>query len=258
MKKRLAVFGLVLVAAIAMVIGSAGAGLPHPFNTIAMMYSSDGTGNPGTFTYATGSGGTAVAYVPSPAAMMYSTDGSGNPGTFAYCGSSCFGSGSAPSTSSWVSGPATASSGPGLNTTQLYDFTPTINISTTKIRYNVATADNTADLYDLGFYNSSGTLLCHIGATAGTTFSPSTGWKTITFTGACTLSLTAGQTYYFSQTGNATTAKISFIGGYPTCQGGGSPSSGNTTTGGALNSSVTPAACTWSSVNGFPAIALTN
>lgn len=96
MKAKILVPSLIAIAALVVVIGTTAAGLPHPFRSVAMMYSSDGSGAPNTFAYATGSGGTSVGFVPDPAAMMYSSDGSGNPGTFAYCGPSCFGGGSGP------------------------------------------------------------------------------------------------------------------------------------------------------------------
>jgi len=54
--------------------------------------------------------------------------------------------------------------------------------STTGIRYNInTTADNTSNTYDIAIYpgtaSSTVTRLLHIGPLAGTTFSPSIGWK---------------------------------------------------------------------------------
>jgi hypothetical protein len=57
-------------------------------------------------------------------------------------------------------------------------------LTTTQITYYIIGADNTANTYDIGLYNSSGTLLAHTGATAGTTFAPSAStFKTISWTG---------------------------------------------------------------------------
>jgi len=77
-----------------------------------------------------------------------------------------------------------------------YSFTTTSNkasiqgailncpLTTTQITYYVIGADNTANTYDIGLYNSSGTLLAHTGPTAGTTFAPSAStFKTISWTG---------------------------------------------------------------------------
>jgi hypothetical protein len=130
--------------------------------------------------------------------------------------------------------------------TNLFGFTPLGNFTTTQFGYKVAVADNTANLYDFGIYNSSGTLLCHIGATAGTTLAPSTGAKNIAWLASC--SLLAGNLYFFGITGNASTFKLSgTISVNPYCAA--NPSSGNTTTGGVLNSSITPPAGTIASCN---------
>ncbi|HEY7616860.1 MAG TPA: hypothetical protein VH744_08660, partial [Terriglobales bacterium] len=59
--------------------------------------------------------------------------------------------------------------------------------STTQVTYNVTTADNTSNTYDLCLYTGSaggtGTLAVHTGSTAGTTFAPSTGPRTLSWTG---------------------------------------------------------------------------
>jgi hypothetical protein len=56
-------------------------------------------------------------------------------------------------------------------------------LTTSQVTYDVTAADNTANTYDIGIYNTSGTLVAHIGATAGTTFSASAGFKTLSWTG---------------------------------------------------------------------------
>jgi hypothetical protein len=62
---------------------------------------------------------------------------------------------------------------------------------------DVTTADNTADTYNFGIYNSSGTLLCSTGALAGTSIFAATGFSaSIAFTSNCTLA--QGQVYFFA------------------------------------------------------------
>ena len=72
------------------------------------------------------------------------------------------------------------------NVAKLYGvvYSSATPLATTQVTYNVQTADNTANNYDIGLYSSSGALLAHIGSTAGTTFAPSTGWKTLSWTSA--------------------------------------------------------------------------
>ncbi|MFZ0805367.1 MAG: hypothetical protein WAN03_04260 [Candidatus Sulfotelmatobacter sp.] len=61
------------------------------------------------------------------------------------------------------------------NTAAVYGFIVPTTITTSKVVYRVgSTADNTANTYEIGIYNGSGTLVAHYEA-AGTTFSPATG-----------------------------------------------------------------------------------
>lgn len=168
----------------------------------------------------------------------------------------CGGGGAA--LSQWVS-PGIARDGSiavAANATTLYDFVLPGSLSATKISYSIQTADNTSDTYDLGVYSNSGALLCHTGATAGTTFAPSTGPHTLSFLSTC--NLTGGTRYYFAFTGSASTAVLYHGGNVMLASSGANPTSGNATTGGALNSSVTPAADAWADTNGFPEISLHN
>lgn len=137
------------------------------------------------------------------------------------------------------------------NLTFLFPFVPKGSFTTTQLEYNVQTADNTADLYDLGIYNSSGTLLGHTGATAGTTISPSTGNKTISWLSS--FSLTGGNLYFLAMTGNAVTFKLGGSGSFVSLYCGVQPSASSATTAGVLNSSVTIPAGTNSAVCNFPA-----
>jgi hypothetical protein len=75
-------------------------------------------------------------------------------------------------------------------------------LTTTQVTYFVGTADNTSNSYDIGLYDSTGAVKAHIGTTPGTTFAPSTGWKTLNWTSSATLP--PGK-YYVAFTTNCTT-----------------------------------------------------
>ncbi len=127
-----------------------------------------------------------------------------------------------------------------INTTKMWSISAPATVTSTKVQYYIQTADNTGNLYDLGLYDAGGTLICHTGATAGTSIAAATGIRGLAWT--CTNTIFAGARYYTAFTGNATTA---ILGGasnaaLPLC--GITPSSGSATSGGVLNSSVTPAA----------------
>lgn len=111
------------------------------------------------------------------------------------------------------------------------------NLLTTQITYDVTTADNTANTYDIGIMNSSGTVVAHIGSTAGTTFAPSTGWKTLSWTSSA--QMPPGK-YYVALTTNCTTACSVLEGGN---SGAGLTYAGNitesVTAGGTLPATIT-------------------
>ena len=79
---------------------------------------------------------------------------------------------------------------------------------------DVSTVDNTSDTYNFGIYSLSassgtvtGTLICSTGAIAGSTFANTTGLRTLTPTGSC--SLTKGNLYIFAAVAiTANTAKF--------------------------------------------------
>ena len=77
------------------------------------------------------------------------------------------------------------------NKAYLYGVVLTYPLSTTQVTYYVVTPDSSANTYDIGIYQgasgSSDTLLAHVGATAGTAFAGSTGWKTLTWSAPVTL-----------------------------------------------------------------------
>jgi hypothetical protein len=107
------------------------------------------------------------------------------------------------------------------------------------VTYYISTADNTTNSYDIGVLNSSGNVVAHIGATAGTTFAASTGWKTLNWTASATLQ--PGK-YYLAITSTCTTGCAQVYGGSSTgfnFMGGASGASVSVTAGGTLNNGIT-------------------
>lgn len=125
------------------------------------------------------------------------------------------------------------------NSTTFYAFNIPYSITFTNLRYRLTTADNTANNYDVGIYSISGTtatLVGHLGATAGTTFSPSTGVKAISFPST---TLTAG-TYLFAITTNCASSCAVMAGVAAGRFSVYTNATGSlTTSGGVLNSSIT-------------------
>ncbi|MGH9511919.1 MAG: hypothetical protein ACRD2U_07255 [Terriglobales bacterium] len=96
------------------------------------------------------------------------------------------------------------------NKAALWGIVLSCNLSTTQVTYDVTTADNTANTYDIGIVNSAGTVVAHIGSTAGTAFAASTGWKTLSW--ASGAQLPPGK-YYAALSTNCTTACAVLEGG---------------------------------------------
>jgi hypothetical protein len=123
------------------------------------------------------------------------------------------------------------------NKASLWGVVLSCTLATTQITYDVSTADNSVNTYDLGIVNSSGTVVAHIGSTAGTTFAPSTGWKTLSWTASTTLP--PGK-YYVAITSSCTSACAVLEGG---SSGVGLTFAGNqaesVTTGGTLPATIT-------------------
>jgi hypothetical protein len=143
-----------------------------------------------------------------------------------------------------------------VNTTTVASFTSPTSATYTKLTFYVNTADASADLYDIGWYNSSGALVCHAGATAGTTFAPSGGtFVNLTMASSCTF--VAGQRYYLAWTGNASTMKYACPTNVAVAYRV-SAVSGGTTTGGALNSSISPGADGYTLINPVPWVVMHN
>ena len=123
------------------------------------------------------------------------------------------------------------------NKTNLTAYYLTGNLTTSGLWFYISgTADNTGNLYDIGIYNSAGTLLTHLGATAGTTFAPAANaWKRLTWTGG-PVTIPAGKIYVAVTTNAATPASV---GGWSSVAVYSSNSSFSSS-GGALASSITP------------------
>jgi hypothetical protein len=125
------------------------------------------------------------------------------------------------------------------NKAELWGVALTFPLSTTQVTYYVSTADNTSNTYDIGVLNSSGNVVAHIGNTAGTTFAPSVGWKTLSWAASATLQ--PGK-YYLAITSSCTSSCAQIYGGSSagfTFLGGSSGTSESVTAGGTLNNGIT-------------------
>jgi hypothetical protein len=134
----------------------------------------------------------------------------------------------------------------GQNINSLWGFLLPYSVTTTQVTYNVTTADNTANLYDIGVFNNSGALIEHIGATAGTTFASATGFHSLSWAeGSKTLA--AGR-YYLAFTTNCTSG-CAAIGAAPGFVSFAINASGGASTAGALPATLTLPADTWATGN---------
>jgi hypothetical protein len=133
----------------------------------------------------------------------------------------------------------------GLNLNRLWGFLLPYNVATTEIIYDVTTADNTANKYDLGIFDDSGSRLVDLGAIAGTIFAPSSGFKTLKWVQG-SANLSAGR-YYLGFTTNCTTKCAQLSGaGYMSFAAN---ASAGATSGGALSTSVKPPADAWTAAS---------
>jgi hypothetical protein len=130
-----------------------------------------------------------------------------------------------------------------LNVTKLWGFLLPYNVTTTEIIYDIATADNTANDYDIGIFNNSGNLVVDVGPTPGTTLASAVGFHTLTWTQGST-SLAAGR-YYLAITTNCKSA-CAKIEGATTFVSFAMNASAGASSGGALPSTLTPPADAWS------------
>jgi hypothetical protein len=125
------------------------------------------------------------------------------------------------------------------NKAELWGVVLTFPLTTSQVTYDVVTADNTSNTYDIGVLNSSGNIVAHIGNTAGTTFAASTGYKTLSWAASATLQ--PGK-YYLAITSNCTSSCAQIYGGSSagfTFVGGSSGTAESVTAGGTLNNGIT-------------------
>jgi hypothetical protein len=143
---------------------------------------------------------------------------------------------------------SSSGSAPAQNATKVNSFYIDKPGVVSNIAYDVITADNTSNVYDLGIYGpgclNSATgvpLVAHIGATAGTTFAPSTGVKSLALTSS-NVAVSSGW-YCEGLTSSASTpaAVIGGAAGRPVefAHGAAPGGSTGTTSGGVLNSTIT-------------------
>ena len=125
-------------------------------------------------------------------------------------------------------------------------------VRTSSVAYYIAAADNTSNTYDLGIYDVSGNLKAHIGATAGTSFAPSTGYRSLAWTSS-NLVLQPGD-YFIAITCSATSSQATL--GYSTNWTAGSNSSESVTAGGTLPVTMTVPSISSFSDTSVPAIAM--
>ncbi len=140
------------------------------------------------------------------------------------------------------------------NVVKMWGVVLTYPLSTSSVAYNVVTADNTANSYDIGIASSSGAIVLNVGATAGTSFAPATGSRALAWSQG-TKTLQPGKYYVVITTNCASScATISADGSGVdlTFQNG---TTAGTTSGGALASFTAPADV-WSWGGTIPALAV--
>jgi hypothetical protein len=87
---------------------------------------------------------------------------------------------------------------------ELWGATLTFPLSTSTLSYNVSAADATSNTYDLGIYNSAGTLVAHTGAIAGST-AMTLGAHSVSWSGTNPKTLQPGK-YYVAITTSCTSS----------------------------------------------------
>ena len=139
------------------------------------------------------------------------------------------------------------------NQAKLWGVVLAFPVTTTQVTYYVGTADNTANSYDIGIYNSSGALVVHTGTKPGTSFAPTTGATTQSWAAASTLQ--PGK-YYLAITTNCTASCAALDGDNASAVTFLSGSAVSMSAGGSLNSSLTPPSDSWSYSSTTPAWAV--
>ncbi len=140
------------------------------------------------------------------------------------------------------------------NTVKMWGVVLTYPLLTSSVAYNVVTADNTTNSYDIGIANTAGTIVLDVGATAGTSFAPATGSRSLAWSQG-TKTLQPGKYYVVITTSCASScATISADGSGVdmTFQNG---TIAGTTSSGALSSFSAPADV-WSWGGTIPALAV--
>ena len=147
------------------------------------------------------------------------------------------------STCMWTTFPTTSGTGNTLSGTAskatLWKVWLPAPCSTSAVTYDIGTADNTSNTYDLGLYNAAGTLAVHTGSTAGTTFAASTGVKDANWTGSAVLP--AG-IYYIALTSSCTASCATLAGASGNAIARETNTVVSVSAGGTLPSSVSPPA----------------
>lgn len=140
------------------------------------------------------------------------------------------------------------------NVVKMWGVVLTFPLSTYSVAYDVLTADNTGNTYDIGIANTSGAIVLNLGATAGTTFAPTAGAKTANWSQGTKI-LQPGK-YYVVITTNCASSCAAIYGngdGFAaTFQNG---TTAGTTSGGAL-AAFTPPSDVWSWGGTIPALAV--
>jgi len=109
----------------------------------------------------------------------------------------------------WGAQGATATGMGTTGTTQASGFIAPYSGVYGHMHIPVSTADNSANTYNFGIYNATGTLICSTGAVAGSTYFATTSGGTVPFTSNCVL--TQGSVYFFA-TGAISTSTLKSVG----------------------------------------------
>jgi hypothetical protein len=138
------------------------------------------------------------------------------------------------------------SSAAGHNVTPLWGFLLPYDIETSSVTYDVITADNSANSYDLGIFNNSGDLVLNIGPTAGKKLAPALAFNTLPWVQG-SKTLVAGR-YYLAFTTDCS-SKCGAIGATTSFVSFAVNVSGPSSSGGALPQKLIPPADTWNTGN---------
>jgi hypothetical protein len=147
------------------------------------------------------------------------------------------------STCMWTTFPTTGGTGNALsgtaNKATLWKVWLPAPCSTSAVTYDIGTADNTSNTYDLGLYGASGTLVVHTGGTAGTTFAASTGVKDANWAASAVL---PGGIYYIALSSSCTASCATLAGASSNAIARETNTTVNVTSGGTLSTPITPPA----------------